>query len=128
MVQVFWGSHVADVLTDAGYKVVIYDLKYSPYLREGQEMVVSDILDEDKVNEVTKGATYVYNFAAIADIEEAAERPLETVKCNILGNAIILDACVKNNVKRFIYASSIYVYSDKGSFYRVSKQACELAH
>ena len=27
---------------------------------------------------------------------------------------------------RVLFASSIYVYSDKGSFYRVSKQACEL--
>ena len=122
----FLGSHVADALSDAGYKVVIYDIKSSPYLRDNQEMVVGDILDEKSVNDVTKGASYVYNFAAIADVDEAAEKPIETVKYNILGNTIILDACVKNKVKRFIFASSVYVYSNRGSFYRVSKQASEL--
>lgn len=122
----FLGSHVADVLSDMGYDVVIYDLKPSPYLRPNQKMVIGDILDEKKVDDVTKNATYVYNFAAIANIEEANEKPLETVKCNILGNAIILNSCVKNKVKRFVFASSIYVYSNKGSFYRVSKQASEL--
>jgi UDP-glucose 4-epimerase len=29
-------------------------------------------------------------------------------------------------VKRFVFASTVYVYSDAGSFYRSSKQACEL--
>ena len=45
---------------------------------------------------------------------------------NVLGNTIILDACVKNNVKRYLFASSIYVFSQAGSFYRASKQCCEL--
>jgi UDP-glucose 4-epimerase len=36
-----------------------------------------------------------------------------------------LEACKKNNVKRFIYASTIYVHSHEGGFYRCSKQAAE---
>ena len=32
----FLGSHIADILTDRGYQVVIFDIKKSPYLREGQ--------------------------------------------------------------------------------------------
>jgi len=63
---------------------------------------------------------------AIADIDEASKKPLESVKINILGNSIILEACRKNKVKRFVFASSLYVYSKAGSFYRSAKQACEL--
>jgi UDP-glucose 4-epimerase len=37
----------------------------------------------------------------------------------------MLEAARKHNVKRFLFASTIYVYSELGSFYRVSKQACE---
>lgn len=122
----FVGSHVADVLTEAGHQVLIYDLKASPYLQPKQEMVVGDILDEKKVNETVKGCDVVYNFAGIADIDEASQKPLESIRSNILGNAIILDACRKSRVKRFIFASSLYVYSKTGSFYRSSKQACEL--
>jgi len=122
----FLGSHVADAMTDKGYEVTVYDLSPSRYLRANQKMVVGNILDEDSVSKALKDADIVYNFAGIADIDQAKERPLDTVKINILGNTIILEACRKNNVQRFVFASSLYVYSQAGSFYRSSKQACEL--
>ena len=34
--------------------------------------------------------------------------------------------CRQEGVGRYVFASSIYVQSEAGSFYRVSKQACEL--
>ena len=37
----------------------------------------------------------------------------------------MLNFCKKYNIKRYIYASTIYVYSEKGGFYRCSKQAAE---
>lgn len=122
----FLGSHVADALTDAGHEVVIFDIRPSPYLKSGQEMVVGNILDDKIVITAVDGAEIVYNFAGIADIAEAGQRPLDSVKYNILGNSIILEACHKANVKRFVFASSLYVYSKAGSFYRSTKQACEL--
>lgn len=122
----FIGSHVADALTDAGYGVRIYDIKPSPYLRDFQEMIVGDIMDEKSVEKAIKGCDVVYNFAGIADIEKASQKPLDSVKFNIVGNSIILEASRKADVKRFVFASSLYVYSKAGSFYRSTKQACEL--
>ncbi|MCG6551106.1 MAG: NAD-dependent epimerase/dehydratase family protein [Candidatus Magnetominusculus sp. LBB02] len=122
----FMGSHVADVLDASGYEVIIYDIRQSQYLSAGQKMVVGDILDQKTVENVVNGCDYVYNFAGIADIGQASEDPLEGVRCNILGNAIILEACRKAKVKRFVFASSLYVYSKAGSIYRSTKQACEL--
>lgn len=122
----FLGSHVADALAEAGYIVTVYDRKKSPYLRKSQRMIEGDILDQDKVEEAVNDCDIVYNFAGIADIDEASQKPLDSVKLNILGNSIILEACRKANVKRFVFASSLYVYSKTGSFYRSTKQACEL--
>ena len=122
----FLGSHTADVLTEKGYDVVIYDISQSKYLKPSQRMIVGNILDEEKVRMSVEGADVVYNFAGIADIGEAVNKPVETVKYNILGNTIILDAAKEADVKRFVYASTIYVYSESGSFYRCSKNACEL--
>jgi len=121
----FLGSHVADALCDAGHKVTVYDVRKSDYLKPTQKMIVGDILDEAKVRKVARGADVIYNFAGIADIDEASRKPIETVQQNILGNTILLDAAREGGVKRFIYASTVYVYSDSGSFYRCSKAACE---
>lgn len=122
----FIGSHVADILTEKGYDVVIYDLKPSPFINSQQTMIEGDILDEKTVKNAVKDATVIYNFAGIADIDEAVERPLDTIKNNILGNAIILEATKEQKIERYVFASTIYVYSDSGSFYKSSKQACEL--
>ena len=122
----FLGSHVADAFTEAGYEVIIFDGKESPWLGPGQTMVVGDILDEKLVSEVTNDVEAVYHFAGVADIYEANENPLETVKHNILGTTYLLEACVRAQVPRFIFASTVYVYSEHGGFYRSSKQACEL--
>ena len=78
------------------------------------------------INKTIKNADFVYHFAGIADIKQAYENPVDTIKINVLSTTYILDACVKYKVKKFMFASTIYVYSNHGSFYRVSKQASEL--
>lgn len=122
----FLGSHLADALTEAGYAVTIFDLKPSPWLRPEQEMIVGDIRDEAAVDQCLAGARYVYHLAGIADIDQAAINPRSTIEHNIIGSVIVLDACLKAQVERLLAASTIYVYSQQGSFYRVTKQAEEL--
>lgn len=122
----FLGSHVADALSEKGHDVTIYDLKRSPWLKKRQHMVIGDILDNEKVARAVIDADVVYNFAGIADIDDAKTNPLEAIRQNVLGNSTILDACRLSGIKRFLFASSIYIYSNSGSFYRTSKQACEL--
>jgi len=78
-----------------------------------------------KLNQTIDSAEVVYNFAALADLNQALEQPHKTVKINILGNLNVLDACHNSGVKRFIYASTVYVHSREGGFYRCSKQASE---
>lgn len=122
----FLGSHVADELSRRGFDVTIFDNRHSTYLKSDQKIVVDSILEREKVEQTLESCDYAYNFAAIADIEDARHNPIETLEINILGTANILDACRKSGVKRFIFASSVYVYSDLAPFYRSSKQACEL--
>jgi UDP-glucose 4-epimerase len=122
----FLGSHVADCLTRRGYGVTIYDLQPSPYLLPEQTMVVGDILDEKAVNAAIYGQDVVYNFAGIADLDDATTKAPLTVQLNVQGNLNIMEGCLRTPIKRFVYASTIYVYSQKGGFYRCSKQAAEI--
>lgn len=122
----FLGSHVADELSERGHSVRIFDLKSSPYLKKGQTMITGDILDRKAVEKAVEGCDYVYHFAGIADLDDATTKAMSTVVQNIEGTVNVLEACAGAKVERFIFASSVYVYSEKGGFYRCSKQASEL--
>ena len=121
----FIGSHVADSLSRANYDVFIYDLVESPWIAEDQTMIVGDITNTALLSEAINGSKVVYNFAALADLELAQNKPLETIEINILGNARILEACRLANIDRYVLASTVYVNSREGGFYRRSKQAAE---
>jgi UDP-glucose 4-epimerase len=122
----FVGSHVADALTEAGHEVRIFDLRPSRFLQESQSFIQGDILNFENVQKAMQGMDIVYNFAGLADLNEAIARPFDTVQLNILGCVHLLEAARLSKVKRFLFASSIYVYSESGGYYRVSKQSCEL--
>ena len=122
----FVGSHVADALIEAGHETTILDRADSPWRQAEQELVVADLADADVVAATVAGHDVVYNFAGIADIDAARSLPVETARVNVLGNVHVLEACARAGVHRYVFASSIYVASEAGSFYRVSKQASEL--
>lgn len=121
----FLGSTVADELTLRNYNVTIFDKKRSIWLKKNQKQVLGKLSDISKIDKVIKKNDIVYNFAGVGDLDEGSKKPLDTITENILSNAKILESCIKNGIKRFVYSSTIYVYSDKGSFYRCSKQAAE---
>jgi UDP-glucose 4-epimerase len=121
----FLGSHVADKLTEAGNDVRIFDRAPSRWLRANQRMMVGDVLDLEALSSAVAGCESVYNFAAFADLNSALDKPIETVKTNVLGTVNTLEACRRHEVMRYVYASTVYVYSREGGFYRCSKQAAE---
>ena len=121
----FLGSHVCDHLSDAGYVVTILDRVASPWLRSDQQMLVGDLLNETSLDQAIAGCAVVFNFAALADLDKALATPIDTARVNVLGNVLVLDACRRHSVRRFMYASTVYVYSREGGFYRCSKQAAE---
>ncbi|MAG68950.1 MAG: NAD-dependent epimerase [Acidobacteria bacterium] len=121
----FLGSHVADQLSVEGHSVCIYDRVASPWQRPDQEMVVAELSDEASLSEAIDGTDIVYNFAALADLDETMSRPKETAEVNILGNMNVLESCRHHDVARFVFASTVYVNSREGGFYRCSKKAAE---
>ncbi|MBJ13428.1 MAG: NAD-dependent epimerase [Candidatus Marinimicrobia bacterium] len=121
----FLGSHVVDVLDEKGYEVVLFDLESSTYKKESHNEIIGDILNYDEVLSAVKGCDAIFHFAAQADIDISTTNPLKTIEQNIIGTSNILEASTKVGINRFIFASTIYVYSNLGSFYKASKQSCE---
>lgn len=121
----FLGSHVADQLSEEGHSVCIYDRVVSPWQRPDQDIVVAELSDETSLSKAIKSTDIVYNFAALADLDDAMSRPKETAEVNVLGNVNVLECCRRYGVGRFVFASTVYVNSREGGFYRCSKQAAE---
>ncbi len=120
----FIGSYVVEELLNRGYNVVSADIKSSKYV-DDKYFEKCDILDTKKINELVHGASIVYNFAGFANLDDAIANPIKALELNVMGNLNILEACKKHHVKRFVYASSAYAMSDKGSFYGISKLTSE---
>jgi len=121
----FVGSHIADQLLNKGFQPIIFDKVRSKYLKKNQIFLKGDILNFGLLEKAIKGCDYVYHFAGLSDLNDAVKKPLKSVKLNILATVKLLDLCLKYKIKRFVYASSIYVNSKEGGFYRSSKKAAE---
>lgn len=121
----FIASHIADVLVEKGYHVILFDTIPSKYKTKGQTEIIGDILNVNDINSAMEGCSKVYHFAAQADIGNSSKNPTKTININIIGTQNVLEVARQQKVERVLFASTIYVYSELGSFYRVSKQACE---
>jgi len=122
----FLGSYVADELSRRGYEVIVADIFKSKYIQENQKFIEINIMNMQDIKEAIKGVNIVYNFVAIANLDDAIHDPINAMNINVMGNLNILEACRKQgNIERFVYASSAYALSSEGSFYGISKQTSE---
>jgi len=123
----FLGYYLLKELLSRGYDVVVADIKDDIEFQNKVHYINCDILKQDQVATVFKYQNYdvVYNLAGFANLDFSIKDPLKTMHLNIIGNMHILDACVNAKVQDFVYASSAYAMSNKGSFYGISKLASE---
>lgn len=121
----FLGSHLVDALIERGHHVTVLDRKPSRWLARGVPLTLADLGDRAALAAAVEGKDAVYHLAGFADLNAAKTQPLETVQANIVGTMHLLEAMRVHNVSRFLFASTAYVYSREGGFYRCSKQACE---
>lgn len=89
-------ENLSEALTDS--RVRIFDI--------GGDVCQTDILDE-----AFKGADGVFHFAALW-LLQCHEYPRSAFDVNVRGTFNVLEACVRNGVKRLVYSSSASVYGD----------------
>ena len=123
----FLGHYLVHELLKRGYEVTVADIHENKKLESEVTYIKCDITSIENVENVFKNKLFdvVYNLAGFANLDTAIKYPLETIQLNVIGNIHVLEQCVKNNISRFVYASSAYAMSNKGSFYGISKLASE---
>lgn len=112
----FIGSHLSRRLLDEGWSVLILDDLSSgseAHVPDGAEFMAIDVADEDSVSKVSAGAVdAVFHLASHVGQELSFERPVHDLRVNALATLILLEWCARNEVGKFVFASSMNVYGD----------------
>lgn len=109
----FLGSHLADAFLEAGYTVKGCDNMLGGYMDnvpEGVEFYKMDLTDFDEVLKITKGVDLIYHCAATAYEGLSVFSPRLVSKHVFDASVSVMSAAVANNVKRFIFCSSMARY------------------
>jgi len=114
----FIGSHLVELMLDAGHKVTVLD-NFSTGRPENLQMLrghkglnvaKADISDLESIAPYFKGVDWVFHLAALADIVPSIENPLKYHSSNVDGTVNMLEASRRAGVKRFVYAASSSCY------------------
>ncbi len=116
----FIGSHVVDKLNARGFEPVIYDLRPSPWHTgpahpnptHRVDTVLGSITDREALERALHSCDAVAHLAAVADVNDVHASPEDAERVNARGTVAVLEAARRAGVKRIVYASTIWVYSD----------------
>ena len=138
----FIASHVVDHLLAAGHEVVAIDHRVRPH-RDDVQFEDIDVLNLSALIQATAGCDFIFHLAAVSNVNYAHKYPVYTVDLNIKGTANVLEAARLNDVRRVLFASTVWIYTgtrgngsltedepfhlpDAGHIYTTSKIASEM--
>ncbi len=112
----FLGYNLAKRLLELGFIVVALgrNTEKGKLLTDiGCEFIQVDLTDKDKLLQIFNGADYVFHCAAKSSLWGSYK---SFYNSNVTGTQNVVDACIKNNVKKLVHVSSPSIYfefSDK---------------
>ncbi|MBF9252815.1 NAD-dependent epimerase/dehydratase family protein [Pontibacter sp. 172403-2] len=118
----FIGSHLADELIKHGYKVRALDnlseqvhgkdCERPEYLHDEVELLIGDVRNPEDVARALEGVSYVFHFASMVGVGQSMYEIREYTDVNNIGTAVLLEALIKNPVKKLVVASSMSIYGE----------------
>lgn len=117
----FIGSHLVDRLLEERNVVIGFDNFDDYYAGKEQniqhcvanrdfKLVKADMLDFESLNNAMNGVEVVFHLAAQPGVRFSAKNPWKTTSVNVDGTLNVLLAAKRNNVEKFVFASSSSVY------------------
>jgi len=123
----FIGSHLCERLISAGHHVICLDnfnTYYDPGIKrqnieialsnKNYRLIEGDILDWDLLQNVFQKNTLdvIIHLAARAGVRPSIQEPRLYQKVNVEGSINLLELSVRNNIHKFVFASSSSVYGN----------------
>ena len=111
----FIGSHLTAYLLNQGNEIIVLDNllrgnKIESEVFKKITFIEGDVRDFDTVLNASKGCDLVYHLAAVLGVDIVADNPVETMDTEVVGTRNVVQAALKNNIKKVIYASTSGVY------------------
>ena len=114
----FIGQHLVESLYQK-HDVTIYENfsnssenNMTHLINDGVSVIRGDLTDFNLLKNAVKDFDIVIHLAAKIDIKESILNPNLSNEINVRGTINLLKACIENNIKKFIAASSASVYGD----------------
>ncbi|HPN30399.1 MAG TPA: SDR family NAD(P)-dependent oxidoreductase [bacterium] len=116
----FIGQAVCKVLIKNGYEVTAFDIDNkthkdffeNPNYLPKVNKIRGSILDAPMIDNIVRGHNFVIHLAAALGVQYTDNRPRECLNTNIMGTVNLLEACVKERVKKIILSSSSEIYGE----------------
>ncbi len=111
----FIGSHLAESLISRGDQVVVFDnlstgsTSNLASISEKIKFEQGNILDKAVIDKLIAESDYVVHLAAALGVFNIVNKPLESLRTNLQGSEIVLEACDKYR-KRVLIASTSEIY------------------
>ena len=67
---------------------------------------IADVRDARTMEMITRGVDYIYHAAALKQVPSCEFHPMEAVATNVIGTANVIDAAIRNNVRRVVCLST----------------------
>jgi UDP-glucose 4-epimerase len=110
----FIGSHLVKALVEAGYSVRVLDNLSTGSLENlrglSLDFIKGDVRNYDEVEKAVEGMEAVVHLAALIDVSESVEKPLDYLEVNVKGTLNVARA--SRNVDTVIFSSSCAVYGE----------------
>lgn len=85
---------------------------------------IGDVRDRERVWLASRGCDKVYHLAAMKSVDKAEYNPNEAIATNITGTQNVVQACIRNKVKKAVFTSTDKAVSPH-NLYGASKLAAE---
>lgn len=109
----FIGGAMADYLRRRSPGLTVRVLDLNPCPVQDVEQCIGSILDVSDVSTALRDCDYVIHLAALLGVKRTDSQPMKCLHINVQGTLNILDECVKNGVKKIVFASSSEVYGEQ---------------
>ncbi len=77
-----------------------------PEVADKLKFYIGDVRDYNSIEGAFRGVDYVFHAAALKQVPSCEFYPIEAVKTNVLGSNNVIDACLRNHVKKAIFLST----------------------